>query len=181
MTPVNDAEPPDSRLSPIPTPPFTEVGAMSATSPVGVPDVEVTVTLAVTAVPCVIETVDVPPLTVRLVVVAVNLPAAIGHCVARFATFTVPRPVAKSYPVAVVQAGIVGVAVLTRMPVLPAVLLLQFGELPAHGTELFPLVTSYNEQVAEPARAVVEEWQLCKAVAAILYKTGLALPCRPLF
>jgi hypothetical protein len=60
--------PPDSVA--LPMPPFTLVGAMSETSPVGVPDVEVTVTLAVTAVPWVIEQGDVGQVTVRLVLVA---------------------------------------------------------------------------------------------------------------
>src|SRR5258708_1810259 len=121
-------------------PPFTAVGARSETSPVGVPeDVEVTVTFAVTAVPCVILTVA-PPFNVRLVVVLWKLPTVSGHCVARLATFTEPSPVARSYPVAVVHAGVVEEAVLIRTPLVPAVVLLQFGELATHGTELFPLV-----------------------------------------
>ena len=81
---------------------------------------------------------------------------------------------------AIVDMGVVGEAVLTRTPLGPAVLLLQFGEFPTHGTELFPLVTLLNAH-AEPERFSVEELQLCPAVAAILYKTGLALPWRPLF
>jgi hypothetical protein len=156
-------------------PPFTAVGASRATSPVGVPEVDVTVTLAVTGVPCVIVTVETPPFRVRLVAVLWNLPTASGHCVARLVTFTEPSPVAKSYPVAVVHAGVVGEAVLTRTPLVPAVLLLQFVEFPAQGTELFPLVTSLNAH-GEPERPSVEELQLCPAVAAILYSTGLALP-----
>src|SRR6266436_9781739 len=126
--PVTFTEPPDRVALPIP--PFTEVGTISETSPVGVPDVEVTVTFAVTAVPCVMVTVDVPPLTVRVVVVAWKVPAASGHCVARLATFTEPRPVARSYPVAVVQAGVVAAAALTRTPLALAILLLQFREFP---------------------------------------------------
>jgi hypothetical protein len=58
------------------------------------------------------------------------------------ATFTEPSPVAKSYPVAVVHAGVVEEAELTRTPFVPVVVLLQFAELAAHGTELFPLVMS---------------------------------------
>src|SRR6266478_1247501 len=112
--PVTFTEPPDRVALPIP--PFTEVGTISETSPVGVPDVEVTVTFAVTAVPCVMVTVDVPPFTVRVVVVAWKVPTASGHCVARLATLTEPRPVAKSYPVAVVHAGVVADAGLTRTP-----------------------------------------------------------------
>ncbi len=66
-----------------------------------------------------------------------------------------------------VHAGVVGLAVLTRTPFVFAVLLLQFGEFPAQGTELLPFVTSLKEQV-EPVRGVVDELQLCPAVAAIL-------------
>src|SRR6266699_1003753 len=141
MTPVTVTVPPASGLSPMP--PFAAVGARRATSPVGVPeDVEVTVTFAVTAVPCVMLTVDVPPFSVRLVVVLWKVPTASGHWVAKLVTFTEPSPVAKSYPVADVHAGVVGEAVLTRTPLVPAVLLLQFVEFAAHGTELFPLVIS---------------------------------------
>src|SRR5882724_8610430 len=175
--PVTFTEPPDRVALPIP--PFTEVGTISETSPVGVPDVEVTVTFAVTAVPCVMVTVDVPPFTVRVVVVAWKVPTASGHCVARLATLTEPRPVARSYPAVVVHAGVVTEAGATRTPLVLAALLLQFGEFPAHGTELLPFVTSLNAQV-EPEGPSVEELQLCPDVAAILYKTGLALPCRPL-
>src|SRR6266436_5568444 len=174
--PVTFTEPPDRVALPIP--PFTEVGTISETSPVGVPDVEVTVTFAVTAVPCVMVTVDVPPFTVRVVVVAWKVPTASGHCVARLATLTEPRPVARSYPAVVVHAGVVTEAGATRTPFVLAVLLLKFGEFPAHGTELLPFVTSLNAQV-EPESASVEELQLWPAVAAILYNTGLALPWRP--
>jgi len=114
---------------------------MSPTSPVIVPaDVEVTA-------PCVIGAGDVEPFTVRLVDVAWKAPTARGHWVARLVTFTEPRPVAKSYPAAVVHAGVVGEAGLTRTPLVPAVVLLQLGEVPAgefaaQGTELFPFVMS---------------------------------------
>ena len=133
---------------PLPMPPSTVVGATSPTSPVIVPaDVEVTVALTETEAPCVMGAGDVNPFTVRLVVVAWKPPTARGHCVARLATFTEPRPVARSYPVAVVHAGVVGDAGLTRTPLVPAVVLLQLGEVPAgefaaQGTELFPFVTS---------------------------------------
>src|SRR5579859_122625 len=150
----------------LPMPPFTEVGASKEMSPVGVPEVEVTVTAAATDVPCGIVTVEVPPLIVRAVVVVWKLPTARGHCVFRLVTFTEPRPVAKSNPVAAAHAGVVTEPVLTRTPV-PVVLLLQFGEFPTQGTELFPLVTSLNAHV-EPERASVEELQLCPDVAAIL-------------
>src|SRR5216684_2000875 len=134
--PVTFTEPPD-RVA-LPMPPFTVVGAMSETSPEGEGglNVEVTVTFAVTAVPCVMVTVDIPPFTVRLVVVLWKAATASGHCVARLATLTEPRPVARSYPgstplpAAVVHAGVVAEAVLTRTPFVLAVLLLQFGEFP---------------------------------------------------
>src|SRR6266700_157378 len=181
MTPVMVTFPPDSVAPPMPL--FTKVGgfARSETSPVIVPvDVEVTDAFAVTAVPCGTVTRDVPPFTVRLVVVAWMLPTASGHCVARLVTFTELSAVDKSYPIAVVHAGIVGEARLTRTPFVPDVVLLQLGEVPAQGTELFPLVTSLKAHV-EPVRASVEELQLWPEVAAILYNTGLALPWRPLF
>ena len=143
----------------MPMPPFTEVGAISETSPVGVPDVEVTVTFAVTAVPCVMVTVDVPPFTVRLVVVPWKAPTASGHCVRRLVTLTEPRPVARSYPVEALQAGVVVAAGLTRTPLVFAELLLQLREVPAQGTELLPFVTSLNAHI-EPESASVEELQL---------------------
>ena len=118
----------------------------------------------------------------KAVVVPWKVPHVSGHCVAKFATFTEPNPVAKSYPVAVVHAGVVVAAGLTRTPVVPVVLLLQFIEVepPTHGTELFPFVTSLNAHV-DPLSNSVEELQLCPEVAAILYSIGLAFPWRPLF
>src|SRR5580693_3984030 len=113
-------------------PPFTEVGASRATSPVIVPAVvEVTVAFTVAAAPCVMGAGDVEPFTVRLVAVLWKFPTARGHCVARFVTFTEPRPVARSYPAAAVHPGVVELPVLTRTPVVPTVVLLQFGEVPA--------------------------------------------------
>src|SRR5712692_4987075 len=103
----------------------------------------------------------------RLVVVAVNLPTASGHCVARLVTFTEPSPVAKSYPVAVVHAGVVTGAGLTRTPLVPVTWLLQFEDLPTQGTELLPLMTSLKAHVDRES-ASVEELQLCPEVAAIL-------------
>src|SRR5260370_9670930 len=122
MPPGKGGEPAERMVSPMPIPPFKEVGAIRAASPVGVPDVGVTVTFAVTAVPCVMVTVDVPPFTVRVVVVAWKVPVASGHCVARLATLTEPRPVARSYPAAVVHAGVVAEAWLTGTPLVTVVL-----------------------------------------------------------
>ena len=80
-------------------PPPTVVGATTDTSPVGVPvagAVTATLTFAVTAVPCVIAA-GVALLLINSVdVVPLKLPRASGHCVARLATFTEPRPVARS-------------------------------------------------------------------------------------
>ena len=152
MTPLMVTEPPDNIASPMP--PFTAVGARRLTSPVIVPaDVEVTVAITVAAVPCLIWGGVALPFTVRLVIVAWKVPAVVGHCVARLATFTEPRPVAKSYPAVAVHAGVVADAGLTRTPLVPGVMLLQFGEVPAgefaaHGTESLPLVTSLNTQPA---------------------------------
>ncbi len=83
---------------PEPIPPFTEVGASSETSPVGttVPDVCATVTAAATEVPCVIVTVDVAPLSFKLVVEALNAPTVVVHAAAKLVTFTEPSPVARS-------------------------------------------------------------------------------------
>src|ERR1700721_90199 len=109
-------EPPDNVASPMP--PFTAVGARSPTSPVIVPaDVEVTVAFTVAAVPCVIGAGVVLPFTVRVVVVPWKAPTAVGHWPARLVTFTEPRPVARSNPGAVVQAGVVADAGLMRTPV----------------------------------------------------------------
>jgi len=61
----------------------------------------------------------------------------------------------------------------TRTPLWYAALLLQFGEFPAHGTELLPFVTSLNAQV-EPEGPLRRGVALCPDVASVLYKTGLA-------
>src|SRR5260370_34972858 len=115
MTPVMVTAPPDSVASPMP--PFTVVGARSPTSPVIVPaDVEVTVTFAVAAVPCVMGVGDVEPFTVRVVVGAWNLPTASGHCGGRLATFPEPGPGAKAAPGAPFNAGVLGPREVIRKP-----------------------------------------------------------------
>ena len=68
-------------------------GPRSDTSPVGVPGEPTTVAVAVTEVPWTTLTAA-PPLSVRVVVVLLKLPTAVGQAVARFATFTEPSPVA---------------------------------------------------------------------------------------
>jgi hypothetical protein len=87
---------PESVLKPMP--PFTVVGAKRETSPVGitVPDRGETVIAAATDWPWVIVTCAVAPFSFRLVFVTLKLPTAVPHAVARFATFTVPSPVARS-------------------------------------------------------------------------------------
>src|SRR5580704_9059219 len=131
-------------------PPFTAVGATKETSPPGVPEeIDVTVAAAVTEAPCVIVMVEVKPFSFSPVVVPLNAPTAVPQAVARFVTFTVPRPVAKSYPGVVVKAGVfVAPLVVTNTPSVPLVVLLQFGEPPAQGTELLPFVTSLKTHPA---------------------------------
>ena len=132
-----------------PIPPFTVVGAGKETSPVGVPEPEVTVADSVTDAPCVIGAGVVLPLTVVLVVVALKVPTAAPQPSCRFEIFTVPRPVAKSYPAVVVKAGVlVAPIVVKRTPFVPAVVLLQFKELGAQGTELLPFVMSLKTHPA---------------------------------
>jgi hypothetical protein len=85
----------------------------------------------------------VPPLIFKLVTEPLNAPTAVPQAVARFATFTVPSPVARSYPVPAVNAGVfVAPLTVTSTPFVPAVVLLQPDVAPVHGTEMFPFVTS---------------------------------------
>src|SRR6266852_9222870 len=122
----------------------------------------------------------VPPLSVRLVLVPLKLPTAAPQAAARFATLTLPRPVAKSYPVVVVKAGVFVVPmVVNSTPFVPLVVLLQLREPPAHGTELLPFVTSLNTHPAGGGcvgSVLLLELHELLAVCAILYSTKLALP-----
>src|SRR5258708_22250159 len=130
MTPVMLATPTDNGPSPMPL--FTDVRASSPTSPVIVPAVvEVTVTFTVAAVPCVIAAGDVDPLTVRVVVVAWEVPTARGHCVALLSTFTGPKTNARSYTVSLVHTGVVAAAAPNNNTLAFAVLLVQLLEIPA--------------------------------------------------
>ncbi len=83
--------------SALPMPPFTTVGAIKETPPVGmtVPEVGVTVKFAVTGIPWV-KLLHGPQLRVRFVIAVFSPPAAVFHAVARFVTLTEPRPVAMS-------------------------------------------------------------------------------------
>jgi len=60
----------------------------------------------------------------------------------KLVTFTEPSPVAKSYPVVLLNAGVAPPVAVAMMPNCPEFVLLQFGLPPAHATELLPLVTS---------------------------------------
>src|SRR6516162_5097109 len=147
-------------------PPFTVVGAIRETSPVGmtVPLFGATVTAAVTDVPCVMVTGPVPPLSVRLAVVPVSAPTAVFQSAARFVTFTEPRPVAVSYPVPAVHAGVVGLLGLTKTPFTLLEVLLQLFVLFAlvvHGTESLPFVMSRKAQeVGGGVAGLVNELEL---------------------
>jgi hypothetical protein len=66
------------------------------------------------------------------------------QAVNRFSTFTDPSPVARSYPVPVVNAGTFFES--TSTPFVFAVVLLQLGDPPAQGTESLPLVMSLKTQ-----------------------------------
>jgi hypothetical protein len=98
MTPLIVATPPD-RVPPL----FPELinpteGANTETSPEGVPvagATTATVTFAVTAVPCTMVPGFALLLMRRVDVVALKVPTAVPQAVARLATFTDPRPVAR--------------------------------------------------------------------------------------
>ena len=113
------------------------VVSSSNTKPVGVavPADFVTVPVNVALAPIVD---DVGPVRVMLV----PLTPGADHFAIRLLTLTVPKPVARSYPVVALKAGVVPPAAVAIMPNCPAVLLLQFGLPPTHATELFPFVTS---------------------------------------
>ena len=133
----------------------------STTSPVA--ELGVTVPLTVTLWPTVVGAGD----KFKVVVDAVRLGAV--HFASRFVTFTVPNPVAKSYPATALKAGVDPPAVVVRMPNCPAVLLLQFGLPPAQATELVPLVMSLKTQLL--GRVAVLEMQTLAGVFASEYKT----------
>jgi hypothetical protein len=94
--------------------------------------------------PCAIV-VALPPLTVRDVVVACV--ETLNQLFTKFETFTEPKPVARSYPAAALYAG-AELEGPTSKPTVVATVLLQFGDLPVHGTELLLFATSLNVQVA---------------------------------
>src|SRR4029077_4082459 len=111
------------------------------TTPVGVPPLPVTVPVRLP------ETDPAVPVTeAGLSVVLVEVPDAVAvvHLLIRLATLTEPSPVARSYPVPVANAGF---PLDTTTPNPPLLVLLQFVEPPAHGTEILPLVMSLKPQV----------------------------------
>src|ERR1700719_3795480 len=110
--------------------------AINETCPVGVPPAEATCTAKPAFAPCAIV-----PLGEALMVVVEAVKPTPPQAAARLAMLTVPRPLAKSYPEAAVQAG---TPALANTPYwLAAVLvLLQFGEPPWQATEILPVTTS---------------------------------------
>src|SRR5277367_4076842 len=111
----------------VPTPTWAKVGgwAIKETSPVGVPDPEVTLTVKLCRFPWVILTVPVAGLVMTGVAV-LKLVVTVLQFAIKFVTFTEPSPVARSYPAVVVHAGVFaanGAPGTTRMPNPPAVLL----------------------------------------------------------
>src|SRR5215469_2106094 len=100
MTPLIVATPPDRvpPLFPEPTDPVGVEGARMETSPEGVPAAgatAATVTFAVAAVPCVMDAGVALLLMSRVDALALKLPTAVPHAVARLATFTDPSPVVR--------------------------------------------------------------------------------------
>src|SRR5260370_40108442 len=100
-----------------------------STAPVGVavPEAFVTVPVKVTLAPIVDE---VGPASVSVV------PMRLGdaHLASKFVTFTVPSPVARSYPATALKAGVEPPVVVAIMPNCPEVGLLQFGLAPVQAT-----------------------------------------------
>jgi hypothetical protein len=65
-----------------------------------------------------------------------------AQLLSKFATFTDPSPVAKSYPGAVLNACVEPPLVVAMMPNCPEFVLLQFGLPPPQATETLPFVVS---------------------------------------
>ena len=115
-------------------------------------------------------------------VVLVLIKLGVDHLLIKLPTFIEPSPVAKSYPAPAANDGVVPEA---NTPNPPLLVLLQFVEPPAHGTELLPLVMSLKTQVVFVELPLVPslELQLEKvSLLAIAYNVKFALPCRcPVF
>src|ERR1700732_1854337 len=123
-----------------------------------------TLMLTVTVAPCVTERQLVMPAGVpagheasngeraSVVVVETKLPTAADQPLIRFVTFTEPRPVARSNPVAVpnpiVPVGAPTLFTVSSTPTEadPGVVTLQLKLAARHGTELFPFTTSLKTQ-----------------------------------
>src|SRR5579859_176761 len=105
------------------------------TVPVGVPDPEVTWMVTLTGCPWVMG------VEIGANVVVVEEKLTKFQLLTRFAVFTEPSPLARSYPALVVQAGEEVLLGFTRIPVWPDVAL-QFGVPPLHATELLPVTVS---------------------------------------
>src|SRR6266478_6955546 len=85
------------------------------------------------------STANVVPERFSVVVEAVRLGET--QAASKFATFTLPSPVAKSYPVDVLNAGVVPLAI-TPNWFADLLVLLQFALPPTQATETFPFVMS---------------------------------------
>src|SRR5215469_1948067 len=109
----------------------------NTTMPVGVPPEPLTEPLKLATDPAGTGKVVV---VARVVVVAVRLGTL--QLDSRLVTLIVPRPLAKSNPAVVLNAGVELPLKVAMNPNCPAVVLLQFGLLPWQATELLPLVMS---------------------------------------
>jgi hypothetical protein len=87
--------------------------SLRSTTPLGfaVPELFVTEPVKVAPAPIVVGAV---PTRTKLVLVPVRLGAA--HFAIRFVTLTVPKPVARSYPVPALNAGVVPPELVAMMP-----------------------------------------------------------------
>src|SRR5258708_20534661 len=109
------------------------------------------------------------PVNVNVVVVPTRFGAA--HLARRFATLTDPNPVARSYPGAALNAGVVPPLTVAMAPNwFAAVLtLLQFAVFATHATDTFPFATPFKTQAF--GRVFPVELQTLAAVFANPYKT----------
>src|ERR1700688_1978344 len=136
MLVVNVAVPALSRKGPIPVCAAPAGVAINETCPVGVPPDEVTCTVKLAFAPWAIV-----PLGEALIVVAEAVNPTPPQAAARLAMFTVPRPLARSYPEVAVHAGTPALAI-TPYWLATVLVLLQFAVPPWQATEIFPVITS---------------------------------------
>src|SRR5438270_862317 len=128
-----------------------------ATSPVGVPAPPVTVTVSCTVgSSCWNEVTGVPFFVIASVMVGVPDPMPLCQPLISFATSTLPRPDAASYPAVALYAG-VPPPVAVKPPT-------QFGLPEVQATLLVPAVMS---------------WKAPGVAAAVAYRPSFRLPCGP--